>query len=635
MAGAGAAIATAVALDWLGQSPWALASSALAIGLSVGEPARAARRSIEHRVMDIHVLMLIAVAGALILGEWLEAAAVVWLFGVSGWLEAQTMARARRAIRDLMTLAPTEALARRGGDVVTVPVTELVIGDLVLVRPGERVPVDGHVRSGESALNQAPVTGESFPVEKAVGDTVFAGSINGNGALDVEVTRLAEDSTIARIIHQVERAQARRAPTQTLVDRFARVYTPAVVGLAVLLAVVPPVIGTVEALAWSGGDWGVWAYRALVLLVVACPCALVISTPVTVVAALTVAARAGVLIKGGAHLERLGSVRCVAFDKTGTLTDGRVSVTDVFGVNGASAHDVLAVAASLEARSEHPIGRAIVGRARDAGLDVIAGERFRALPGLGAEALVAASVAVIGSHRFFESQQLCTEAVHARMAEIEAGGSTPVFVGQAGAALGVIGLADRLRDGSGDVVRALRAAGVEHVVLLTGDTRRSAEGIRIASGVDEVYADLMPADKVTLVEMLRREHGVVAMVGDGVNDAPALASSDVGIAMGSAGTDVAIETADVALMGDDLTQLPFALRLGRTTVRTIRVNVGIALGLKLAFVALASVGMATLWMAILADTGASLLVVANGLRGTGLRWHRSTFPRASTPDHRR
>jgi Cd2+/Zn2+-exporting ATPase len=403
-----------------------------------------------------------------------------------------------------------------------------------------------------------------------------------------------------------------------MVDRFARRYTPAVVGLAVLLAVVPPVIGSVEALALSGGDWGTWAYRALVLLVVACPCALVISTPVTVVSALTVAARAGVLIKGGAHLERLAAVRCVAFDKTGTLTDGHVSVTDVLGVNGATAHDVLSVAASLEARSEHPIGRAIVGRARDAGLDVVAGERFRALPGLGAEALVAASTAVIGSHRFFESQQLCTDAVHARMAEIEAGGGTPVFVGQAGAALGVIGLAARMREGSGDVVRALRQAGVEHVVLLTGDTRRSAESIRLASGVDEVYADLMPADKVTLVEMLRREHGTVAMVGDGVNDAPALATADVGIAMGVAGTDVALETADVALMADDLAQLPFALRLGRATVRTIRANVAIALGLKLAFVLLAAAGLATLWMAVLADTGASLLVVANGLRGTGL-----------------
>ncbi len=617
-AGAGAAILLGWALAWQGFPLWAMAPYALAIALTIGEPARAAWRSVQRRELDIHVLMVLAVAGALVLGDWLEAAAVVWLFSVSGWLESQTMARARRAIRDLMTMAPSEALVRRDGDVISLPVSQIVVGDVVLVRPGERVPMDGRVRAGESAVNQAPVTGESMPVEKFVDDLVFAGSINGHGALDIVVTRLAQDSTIARIIHQVEKAQAQRAPTQSLVERFAKVYTPAVVVLALALAIVPPVIGSVEALSLSGGAWGEWAYRALVLLVVACPCALVISTPVTVVAALTVAARAGVLIKGGAHLEKLAAVRCVAFDKTGTLTDGRVAVTGVHGVNGASADDVLSVAAALEARSEHPIGRAIVGRARDAGLTVVAGERFRALPGLGAEAMVAASVAVIGSHRFFESQQLCTDAVHARMSEIEAMGSTPVFVGRDGAAVGVIGLADQMRDGSHDVVAALRAAGVEHVVMLTGDTRRSAEGVRVASGVDEVYADLMPVDKVTLVEMLRREHGTVAMVGDGVNDAPALATADVGIAMGAAGTDVALETADVALMADDLAQVPFAIRLGRDTVKTIRANVAIALGLKLAFVVLAVAGVATLWMAVLADTGASLLVVANGLYGTGL-----------------
>ncbi len=618
MATAGAAIALGGGLSWLGYEGGAFALHALAIALTIPGPARNARRSVRRRVLDIHVLMVIAVAGALILGEWLEAATVIWLFGVSEWLESRTIARARRAIRNLMTTAPSEALVRRDGTVVTVPVAQLVPGDMVLVRPGEKVPVDAMVVSGESALNQAQVTGESFPVEKAPGDNVFAGSINGNGSLDVRVTRLAQDSTIARIVHMVEQAQAQRAPTQTLVETFARRYTPAVVALAVLIAVVPPVIGSVEALSLAGGEWGIWAYRALVLLVVSCPCALVISTPVTVVSALTVAARVGVLIKGGASLERLAAVRCVAFDKTGTLTDGCVAVTDVLGVNGASADDVLSVAAALEARSEHPIGRAIVGHARDAGLDVTAGERFRALPGLGAEALVAASVAVIGSHRFFESRQLCTDAVHARMAEIEAGGSTPVFIGRDGAALGVIGLADQPRAGSTSVAQSLRDAGVEHVVLLTGDTRRSAEIIGKSSGVDEVYADLMPADKVILVEMLQREHGTVAMVGDGINDAPALATADVGIAMGAAGTDVALETADVALMSDDLSKLPFAVRLGRATVQTIRVNVAIALGLKLAFVALAALGLATLWMAVLADTGASLLVVANGLRGTGL-----------------
>ena len=618
MLGGGAAIAIGAGLSWLGYPLWALLPYALSILLTIPGPAKHALRSIRHRVLDIHVLMVIAVAGALILGDWFEAATVIWLFGVSEWLEARTVARARRAIRDLMTMAPTEALVRRDGGVVTVPVSALSIGDVVLVRPGERVPVDARVLSGESAVNQAPVTGESFPIEKIAGDNVFAGSINGNGSLDVQVTRLAEDSTIARIVHQVEKAQAQRAPSQRLVEQFARRYTPAVVILAALIAIVPPTIHTVDAMSFAAGGWGTWMYRALVLLVVACPCALVISTPVTVVSALTVAARSGVLIKGGAGLEKLAAVNCVAFDKTGTLTDGRVAVTEVYGVNGATADDVLSVAASLEARSEHPIGRAIVGRARDAGIEVTEGERFRALPGLGAEAMVSASVAVIGSHRFFESQQLCTDAVHARMAEIEAGGSTPVFIGRGGAALGVIGLADRPRAGSQNVVADLRDAGVDHVVMLTGDTRRSAEAVRVAAGVDEVYSDLMPADKVELVQMLQREHGIVAMVGDGVNDAPALATSDVGIAMGAAGTDIALETADVALMSDDLSKLPFAIRLGRAATSTIRANVAIAVGLKAAFVLLTVFGVATLWMAVLADTGASLLVVANGLRGTGV-----------------
>jgi Cd2+/Zn2+-exporting ATPase len=586
---------------------------AAAAALAAREPARHAWRSIQRHVLDINVLMIIAVVGAVGLGEWFEAAMVVWLFGISEWLESRSLARARHAIRDMMAVAPREALVRRAGDVVAVSIDEVLVGDIVLVQPGDRVPVDGTVTHGESAVNQAPITGESWPADKATGDSVYAGSINGTGALDVRVDRLAADSTIARIIHLVEEAQARRAPIQTFVDRFARVYTPAVVALAAVVAIVPPTVASVEALSLAAGGWGEWWYRALVLLVVSCPCALVISTPVTIVSALTTAARAGVLIKGGAYLERLASVRCVAFDKTGTLTEGRVAVTEVFGVGTTPAHEVLTVAASLEARSEHPIGRAIVDRARAAGVAFVEGRGFRALPGLGAEATVASGVAVIGSHRFFESRDLCTDDVHARMAEVEATGATPVFVGRDGAALGVIGLADSLREGSGRVIRDLRAAGVEHVVLLTGDTRRSANATRQASGVDEVYADLMPEDKVTLVEMLRREHKVVAMVGDGVNDAPALAAADVGIAMG-AGSGVALETADVALVGDDLGRLPFVMRLSRRALHTIKVNVGIALGLKVAFLVMTLVGTATLWMAVLADTGASLLVVANSLR---------------------
>jgi Cd2+/Zn2+-exporting ATPase len=352
----------------------------------------------------------------------------------------------------------------------------------------------------------------------------------------------------------------------------------------------------------------------LTLLVVACPCALVISTPVSIVSALTAAAREGVLVKGGAYLERLAAIRCVAFDKTGTLTHGRVTVTDVFGVEGVSSHGVLSIAAALESRSEHPIGRAIVSRAKDDGLHFEPGDHYRALPGLGAEALIAEAMAVVGSHRLFEQRQLCTASLHERIDEVTGLGGTPVLVSHDGAALGVIGLSDELRDNSRAAIAGLRDQGIDHVVLLTGDSPANAEAIKAAVGLDEVHGSLMPADKVAFVGELRQRYGPVAMVGDGINDAPALAAADVGIAMGAAGTDVAIETADVALMSDDLGKLPFALRLGRTTLSNIRTNVAVALGLKLAFVVLAATGVATLWMAILADTGASLLVTANSLR---------------------
>jgi Cd2+/Zn2+-exporting ATPase len=407
---------------------------------------------------------------------------------------------------------------------------------------------------------------------------------------------------------------------QTAVDRFARFYTPAVTALAVAVAVVPPVV------IWTTGIWAsgaaaglgplfaVWSYRALALLVVACPCALVISTPVTIISALTVAAREGVLIKGGAHLERLASIRCVAFDKTGTITDGRVSVTDVLGVGGASHAGVLSVAAALESRSEHPIGRAIVDRARGDGLVITPGKSFRALPGYGAEAQVAEAPAIVGSHRLFEERQLCTPSLHECIDTLTGRGSTAVLVGHGGTALGVIGLSGTIREGGRAMVTALRGLGIARIALLTGDRQESADAAVLATGLDEARADLLPADKMRIVEELRQRWGPVAMVGDGVNDAPALASADVGIAMGAAGADVALESADVALMSDDLSKLPYALSLSRAALRNIRMNVTMAVGLKLVFVALAASGMATLWMAILADTGASLLVTANGLR---------------------
>jgi Cd2+/Zn2+-exporting ATPase len=511
-----------------------------------------------------------------------------------------------------MHLAPDVAVVRRDGREREVPADDVRVSDVVVIRPGQRLPVDGFVIAGESAVNQAPVTGESWPAEKGPGDEVFAGSINGDGALEIEAARPASDSTIARIVRLVEQAQQRRAPVQTFVDRFARRYTPAVVGLAIVLAVVPPLV-LAGAEGWTR-TFAEWSYRALALLVVACPCALVISTPVSIVSALTSAARQGVLIKGGAHLERLGSIRCLAFDKTGTLTHNNVVVTDVLGVDGVSTTGVLAIAAALESRSEHPIGRAIVNRAKTAGLDVVPGFGFRALPGLGAEAMVAAAPAIIGSHRLFEERRLCTAALHARVEEVEERGATPVLISHGGEALGVIGLADRPRDTGRAVVADLRDQGVERMVLLTGDTRSSAVAVLDGTGLDEAHAELLPGDKAAALVTLRETYGPVAMVGDGVNDAPALAAADVGIAMGGAGNDVALETADVVLMSDDLGKLPYALRLSRATLRNIHTNVTIALALKLAFVVLAAAGVATLWMAIVADTGASLIVTANSIR---------------------
>jgi len=608
------AIAIGAIAAWMGVRAASLVCYAVAIGLAGVEPATRAVRSIRVAALDINVLMLIAAAGAMFLGDWLEAAAVVWLFGIAQWLEARSLSRARDAIRGLLTLAPSQALVRRDGAERLMPVETVTLDDTVIVRPGERIPVDGVVLAGLSPVNQAPVTGESWPVEKSVGDEVFAGTVNGHGALELAVRRLANDSTLAHIARLVEQAQRQRAPIQTFVDRFARGYTPAVVVFAVAIAVVPALVAGGTAAAFA-----TWTYRALALLVVACPCALVISTPVSIVSALTAAAREGVLVKGGAHLERLGSIRCVAFDKTGTLTHGRVQVTDVLGVDGVSTHGVLSVAAALESRSEHPIGRAIVTRAVAAGVAIQPGEEFRALPGLGAEARVAAATAVVGSHRLFEERQLCTDSLHDRIEQVTGGGGMPVLVSHDGAALGVIGLSDEVRATSRAAIARLRHEGIGRVVLLTGDSRINADVVAAAVGLDDVHADLLPADKAALVGSLRTQYGPVAMVGDGINDAPALAAADVGIAMGAIGTDVAIDTADVALMADDLSKLPYAFRLGRATLSNIRTNIAVALVLKLAFVALAATGLATLWMAVLADTGASLLVTANSLRLLRLR----------------
>jgi len=555
---------------------------------------------------DMNVLMTLATVGAGIIGEWGEAASVMFLFAVAQFLETASLDRARAAIKALMDLAPVEAAVLRNGQEETVPVATVRVGECIRVRPGQKVPLDGRVVCGDSSVNQAPITGESMPVDKSPGHEVFAGSINQGGVLDVEVTTLVEDTTLARIVRSVEEAQASRAPSQSTVDRFARVYTPTVLALAGLLMVVPPLL--------DAGSWSMWFYRALAMLVVACPCALVISTPVAVVSGLAGAARAGVLIKGGVHLENAAAVTTLAFDKTGTLTEGRPVVSDIRPLNGASADYLLQAAAALERGSEHPIARAIIAAADARALPPLPTSNFLASPGRGVEGTVAGTRLYLGNERLAREQGFWTPDVATAADEIGLQGKTVVVLGHAGAPLGVIGVGDVVRAGAAAALRELRAGGVRRVLMLTGDNAGTAEAVARAVGIEEYRSALLPEDKVAVVRDLEAAGERVVFVGDGVNDAPALARATVGIAMGVAGTDVALETADIALMTDDLAKLPVALAICRQTVRIIRQNIAFSLVNKVVFIVLAATGWASLWMAVASDMGASLVVIVNGLR---------------------
>lgn len=585
----------------------ALAAPLYLISAAAGAvyPSRRAWTAIRSGTLDINVLMVIAVAGALVLRDYLEAASVVFLFAVAQWLEVRTMARARQAIRALVDLAPRDALVMRDGGQERVLLDQVEIGQVIIIRPGEKIPLDGVVTAGQSEVNEAPMTGESLPVAKAPGGEVFAGTINGHGALDVRVDRRVRDTKLARVIHLVETAQASRAPLQSFVERFASKYTPAVVVLALLVGVGPWLLGM------SMPE--VWAYRALVLLVIACPCALVVSTPVSFVAALSAAARHGVLVKGGAALERLAAVRIVAFDKTGTLTNGALSVVEVLPAEGVSEGELIRLAASLEARDSHPVANAITSHARAAGIALSPVSAFRATPGVGIEGAVDGRQVLVGGDRQRDRHGDVPQSLDGRMSRLRAEGKALVLVSVDGHVAGALALADEPRLSARDALDLLRTLGVERCVMLTGDSREVAGAVASRVGVDGYHAALMPADKHALITKLRGE-GPVLMVGDGINDAPALAVADVGIAMGAIGSDVALEAADVALMSDDLLKLPYMLRLARATVRNVRTNVAISLALKLAFLALAVSGLATLWMAVLADTGATIIVVANALR---------------------
>lgn len=608
----GTLLALGLLLGWLDASPAltvpVLAASAIAGAWFVAPRAWRASRNL---ALDMNFLMMVAAVGAAAIGEWAEGASVLFLFSLAQVIETYSMDRARNAIKALMDLSPTEATVKRGGTEETVPASTVEVGETIVIRPGQKVPLDGEVVSGRSSVNQAPITGESMPVEKEPGSEVFAGSLNEQGSLEVRVTKLAQDTTLARIIHAVEEAQGSRAPSQTFVDRFSRVYTPAAVAIAVAVFLVPPLLGL--------GSWAVWFYRSLAMLVIACPCALVISTPVSVVSGLAGAAKRGVLIKGGLHLENAGAVSTVAFDKTGTLTVGRPAVTDVEPLGSCGEEEVLSVAASIEQGSEHPLARAIIERARALNVEPKPSSDFTALVGRGVKATVGGKVYHLGNERLCHEQGICTPESEAALSRFEDEGKTAVVLADEHGPLGIIAIADQVRPEARDAIAALRRAGIRRIVMLTGDNKGTARAVGTTLGIDDVRAELLPDDKVSVVRELEASGERVAFVGDGVNDAPALATATVGLAMGAAGTDVALETADIALMADDLRKLPLAVEHSRKTLAIIKQNIWFSIGVKAVFVALAILGWATLWMAVAADMGASLIVIANGLRALRVR----------------
>jgi Cd2+/Zn2+-exporting ATPase len=555
---------------------------------------------------DMNLLMTIAVIGAAIIGEWLESASVSFLFAVSLALESWSVGRARHAVDALLNLAPSTARVLVDGRETEVPATEVVVGSMFLVKPGDRLPLDGEVVRGASEVNQAPITGESVPVLKEPGAQVFAGTINGNGSMEVKSTKPAGDTTLARIATLVGDAQAKRAPSEQWVERFARYYTPSIFAAAVLVFLAPPLL--------FSGSWQDWTYRALVLLVIGCPCALVISTPVSIVAALAAAARNGVLIKGGAYVEAPARLRAIAMDKTGTLTEGRPRVASVLPETGITEHELLEIAVSMESQSDHPLARAIVDCAYEKGIVPRIVTNFTAIQGKGATCSIDGQNYWLGSHRYLEDRGEETAAVHARLEELSLNGHSVVVVGDERRVIGMITLADAVRVDSLKTVGELRQAGIEHVVMLTGDNRPTAEAIARITGIDELYAELLPEDKVSAIEKLVDRYKQVAMVGDGVNDAPAMARATLGIAMGAAGSDVAIEAADIALMTDDISKIPWLIRHSKRALSIIRQNIALSLAVKAVFVVLTFAGSASLWAAIAADMGVSLLVIFNALR---------------------
>ena len=556
---------------------------------------------------DMNLLMIVAVAGAIFLSEYFEAATVAFFFSLSLYLESWSVGRARNAVAALLDLAPpTARVIRDDGTEQDVLAAQVAVGDRFVVRGGDRIPLDGEVMDGISGVNQAPITGESALVTKEPGDEIYAGTINGDGTLTVQATKPASDTVLSRIIRMVSDAHSRRANVEQWVAKFARVYTPIVMFLAIAIAVLPPLV--------NGGAWDYWFYNALVLLVIACPCALVISTPVSIVAALASSARNGVLIKGGAYVEAPGRTTALAMDKTGTITEGEPEVASVHPLGGTSERELLEVAAALEARSSHPLARAILARAQASGIESNAADDTRTVPGRGVEGSLGDRSVWLGSDRFAAEKGIDGSLPDELRERIEGAGSTLVAVGDGAKLLGVLELRDRIRPDARGIVARLHAQGVKSIIMLTGDNERTARAVAAEVGIDEVRAELLPEQKVEAIEELVASHDMVAMIGDGVNDAPAMARAHFGIAMGAIGSDAAVETADIALMTDDIGKVPWLIGHSRRTMWIIRQNIGLSLATKAVFVGLTAFGMASMWGAIAADVGVSLLVVMNALR---------------------